>query len=40
VDASKKFQKIDEEHLKVIVRYLEQYIESQRTGQVAIEQVC
>lgn len=39
VDASKKFQKIDEEHLKVIVRYLEQYIESQRTGQVAIEQV-
>lgn len=39
VDASKKFQKIDEEHLKVIVNYLEQYIESQKMGQVLIEQV-
>ncbi|XP_078352930.1 LOW QUALITY PROTEIN: F-BAR domain only protein 2-like [Oculina patagonica] len=39
VDTSKKFQKMDEEHLKVIVSYLEQYIESQKSGQVLVEQV-
>ena len=36
---AQKFQKIDEEHLNVIIRYLEQYIESQKTGQVLVEQV-
>lgn len=39
VDASKKFQKLDEEHLKVIIAYLEQYIDSQKSGQVFIEEV-
>lgn len=39
VEASQKFQKIDEEHLNIIIRYLEQYIESQKTGQVLVEQV-
>ena len=34
-----KFQKIEEEHLKVIISYLEQYIESQKTGQVHVEAV-
>lgn len=39
VEASQKFQKIDEEHLKVIIGYLEQYIGSQKTGQVLVEEV-
>ncbi|XP_015757072.1 PREDICTED: F-BAR domain only protein 2-like [Acropora digitifera] len=39
VEASQKFQKIDEEHLQVIIRYLEQYIESQKMGQGLVEQV-
>ena len=34
-----KFQKIDEEHLKVIIGYLEKYIESQKKGQVLVEGV-
>ena len=33
-----KFQKIDEEHLKVIIGYLEKYIDSQKKGQVLV--VC
>lgn len=39
VESSTKFQKIEEEHLKVIISYLEQYIESQKTGQVHVEGV-
>lgn len=39
VEASQKFQKIDEEHLKVIIGYLEKYIESQKKGQVLVEGV-
>ena len=39
ISVLQKFQKIEEEHLKVIISYLEQYIESQKTGQVHVEGV-
>ena len=38
-DTSKKFQKIEEEHLKSIVGHLESYIDAHRAGQSLIKQV-